>query len=199
MKQLKLLKNTRLSYGGSLRNTRKGRMGPRPLATKQEIHLILRSSKAKDAWSFLIPKNRKIIDGILRKFALKYGVNIISLANVGNHMHLRILLASLLTYKPFIRAVTSSIATSITGSNLWRVRLVHKEVQAELNLTQTNSDKKESSTKFWDYRPFTRVIIGYRNLLNLRKYIRINQLEGGGFDRETAEYIVKRGVVLDTT
>lgn len=202
MRQLKLLKNTNLAYGGSLRNKRKGR-GSRPLATKHEIHLVLRSSKAKGAWSFLLPKNRKIIDKILNKFASKYGIKIVSLANVGNHLHSRIQLTSLLTYKPFIRAITSAIATAITGSNLWRVKGAAVKASSHVTLVQDNADKSMKASKenarFWDYRPFTRVIVGYRNLLNLRKYIRINQLEGGGFDRETAQYIVKHGVVLDTT
>lgn len=96
MKQLKLMKNTTLAHGGSLRNKRKGR-GSRPLATRHEIHHVLRSSKAKGTWSFLRPKNRALIDKILKKFALKYGIKIVSLANVGNHLHSKILLASLLT------------------------------------------------------------------------------------------------------
>jgi hypothetical protein len=62
------------------------------------------------------------------------------------------------TYKPFIRAITSAIAMAITGLSRWT--------------------KHKRKIKFWDYRPFTRVIRGWRAKLRFKDYILINQLEG---------------------
>jgi hypothetical protein len=50
--------------------------------------------------------------------------------------------------------------------------------------------KKEAKDKFWDYRPYTRVVQSFRAFLNLRDYIKINQYEGAGYKREHARMIV---------
>lgn len=173
--QLKLLKNESKSYGGELLKTRKGRLRGRPLDTKNSMHLVLRSSKAKNEWSFKRPQNEKKVLKILSKFSLRYGVRVLSLANVGNHLHLQIKLQSRLSYKPFIKALTGSIAMAITGKTRW---------------TSASSASK-SKLKFWDYRPFTRVIHGLRAFLTLRDYIEINKLEGQGYKKDEARLILK--------
>lgn len=172
--QLKLLANEPNAYGGTLLKTRKGRARGRPLATKNSMHLVLRSTKAKGDWSFRRSANKKKIEQIIHKFSKRFAVGIISVGNVGNHLHFHIQLTNRFTYKPFIRAVTAAIAMAITGRNKWT-----KDTIAKI--------------KFWDYRPYTRVVIGYRALLSLRDYIRINQYEGFGYSREEAEYIVRNG------
>jgi len=87
------------------------------------------------------------------------------MANVGNHLHLHIKLTHRLGYKPFIRAITSAIAMAVTGTSRWKPL------------------KKSNSDRFWDYRPFTRVLQSFREYLNLQDYIEINQFEGLGHDR----------------
>jgi REP element-mobilizing transposase RayT len=171
--QLALLEKNSSAYGGELLNTRKGRSRGRPLSTKATMHLVLRSSQAKGKMSF---RNfKKEITEILGKFSLKYGVKIVSFANVGNHLHLQIKLSNRFAYKPFIRAVTSAIAMKVSGRNRWT----------------TPSNKKDE--KFWDLRPFTRVIEGLKAFLTLRDYIEINQLEGFGYSRGDAKF----EIVLD--
>lgn len=139
------------------------------------MHLVLRSSKAKGNWSFKKIKNEKRIQQIIKKFSQKYGVKVISLANVGNHLHFHLKLSSRYTYKPFIRAITSAIAMAVTGINRW-------------NRLNTKANKN----RFWDYRPFTRVIESFKALLNLRDYLHINQLEGAGYNRIEAKFILAK-------
>lgn len=172
MRQIELLKKQNKSYGGELLKTRKGRSGPRPLATKDTMHLVLRSSKAVGEQSFKRPKNAARIRQIVNKFAFKYGVKIISLANVGNHLHFHIKLTNRFTYRPFIRAITSAIAMAVTGASRW------------------NPLKMQAKDRFWDYRPFTRVVQSFRAFLNLKDYIQINKLEGYGCRRDEARFIV---------
>ncbi len=168
MKQIALLKNQNKAYGGELMKTRKGRQGPRPLDTRNTMHLVLRSSKAKGLWSFNRPENYKKIKAILAKFTTKYGIQILSMATVGNHLHFHIKLTNRHTYKPFIRAVTASIVMTVTKKSRWN----------------------KAKEKFWDYRPFTRVIVGFKSFLNLKDYIKINQLEGF-YGREFAVQMIK--------
>jgi REP element-mobilizing transposase RayT len=169
--QLKLLKNEPKAYGGELLKTRKGRTHGRPLDTRTTIHLVLRSSKAIGEWSFSRPKHQAKIKEIIRRFAQTYGVRVLSVAIVGNHLHLQIKLSNRYTYFPFIRAITAAIAMAITKVNRW--------------------NKARGPLRFWDYRPFTRVIQSLRAYLNLRDYIRINQMEGAGVNRSVARLLIK--------
>lgn len=172
MKQIEMLKKQKKSYGGELMKTRKGRQGGRPLDTKNTMHLVMRSSKAKGEWSFRSSKNAAKIRQIVDKFARKNGVRVLSLANVGNHLHFHIKLTNRFTYRPFIRAITSAIAMAVTGVSRW------------------SASSKKTEGRFWDYRPFTRVVQSFRAFLNLRDYIQINKLEGYGYRRDQARFIV---------
>ena len=167
--QLELLKKFSSAYGGELLKTRKGREHGRPLDSKNSMHLVLRASRATGALSFR--RFERAIDSIVQKFAKKYGVRIYSMANVGNHLHLHMKLSSRHGYRPFVRAITGAIAMKVTGQTRW--------------------NKVKTWTKFWDYRPYTRVVLSRRGFLNLRDYIEINRLEGFGHARGLARFIVR--------
>jgi hypothetical protein len=92
------------------------------------------------------------------------------MANVGNHLHLHVKLSNRRGYAPFIRALTGAIAMLVSGA-----RRDHG-----------------IEGKFWDYRPFTRVIVSLKAFLNLRDYIAINRLEGFGYRRDDARMIIER-------
>lgn len=87
------------------------------------------------------------------------------MANVGNHLHLHVQLTNRFTYNPFIRAVTGAIAIAVMGS-------VRRK-------------------KFWDRRPFSRIVQSFTAYLRLRSYVRINELESFGISREEARDIVR--------
>ena len=168
MRQGKLLKTQKSDYGGDLMKRRKGRQGPRPLATRNSMHLVLRSSKARGEWSFRKLNNWRKIETLLGRFARRYGVKVLSYANVGNHLHFHIQLGNRFTYAPFIRALTGSIALVITGAS--RVR--------------------KFEGRFWDYRPFTRIVFGRSGFLRLRDYVKINEMEGFGIRRDLARMVM---------
>ncbi len=90
-------------------------------------------------------------------------------------MHIQ--LTNRLSYRPFIRAVTAAIAMAVTGLNRW-------------------TSKRLGKIKFWDYRPYTRVVAGLRAILNLKDFIEINRLEERGYWRSDAVWLVRRGVRL---
>jgi hypothetical protein len=135
------------------------------------MHLVLRSSKARGEWSFRHhdPKIREL----LAKFSVRYGVRVLSMANVGNHLHLQIKLSNRHTYRPFIRGLTSAIAMAVTGWSRW--------------------NPPPQGACFWDYRPFTRVVQGRRGFLTLRDYVQVNRLEGAGYRRAQARWMVRAG------
>jgi REP element-mobilizing transposase RayT len=162
-------------YGGKYLRTRKGRSRPRPLSTQHSIHLVLKSTKATGLWSFLHKNNQAKIRAILQKFSKKYSVQILSFANVGNHLHLHIKLANRSTYRAFIRAVTSAVAMAVTGWSRWT-----KVIDGE---------------RFWTERPFTQIVTTFKYYLKLKDYIKINQIEGFGFTKNLARIVFEKGFI----
>jgi REP element-mobilizing transposase RayT len=159
-----------------LRKTREGRKGPRELTIQHTMHLVLRSTKAREEWSFFKPKNKSRIRKIILKHAVRNRVRIESMANVGNHLHLHIQLLRRHNYHSFIRAVTGAIALAVMGLQYLKSRAKKSVIK--------------HSDRFWDYRPFTIFINSYRHYLNMRDYMKINQLEGIGFSRLSARYLL---------
>jgi REP element-mobilizing transposase RayT len=193
-----MLANEKSAYGGDLLKTRAGRKHGRPLSTRETMHLVLRSTKAKGEWSFRKPRNEAHVNRIVDKFAVTYGVRVISMANVGNHLHMQIKLTNRFTYKPFIRAITAAIAMAVTGRNRWTQRQNCPKSQSRQSQSVQIS-KKPISNKFWDYRPYTRVVESFKAWLNLRDYIRINQLEGAGYSRAEARFFLSNYRTSDRT
>ncbi len=170
--QLELLKKHKSAFGSSLMKKRKGRAGPRPLSTRTTMHLVLRSTKAVKDWSFKRSNNESRITSILEKFSHKYGVKLISVGNAGNHLHIHLKLSNRYAYKAFIRAITAAIAMAVTGASRW------------------NKLKYSAQDRFWDYRPFTRIVESFKAFLNLKDYVEINQLEGQGYSRQQARLMI---------
>lgn len=143
----------------------------RPISTKKPMHLVLKSSVAKGSNSFLAPQNNKKIKAHLVKLSRQFGVRIQNAANVGNHLHLVLKFSNRRRYKPFICALTGAIARTVI---------------------QQSSGTLEKIDKFWDFRPFSRIVEGLRAFQILRDYLLINRLQGSGMNRLIAEKIVYR-------
>jgi len=200
--QLDLFKKGTDRYGGSLQTTRKGRAHGRPVSTKHSMHFVLRSTKARGEWSFL--RHKKAIAEILKRFAEKNGVLIESFANVGNHLHLHLKLSNRNAYKPFIRAVTSAIMMKVTGVSRWksysectsrwvkygRTSHQHKKY-GSTSLQHQKSERKYDTGRFWDRRPYSRIVVGFKAVLSLRDYILINKFEGFNYDRGEATFLMR--------
>lgn len=180
----RLFKFLPTDHGGELRKKRKGR-GSRALAHRHSIHLMLRSSVAKGPLSMTYKSNRKRIDQFIESFALQNGIQLISRANVGNHIHLHIrlpefhsvkrkkrtvILGHRQIYKRFIRALTGAIALTV--------------------MKQAGEKLRQTFTRFWDQRPFSRIVNTAKHWFNMVEYIQINQLEGYGHDRVNARHIL---------
>jgi REP element-mobilizing transposase RayT len=164
----KYRENNFSAYGGTLRKTRMGRRGPRPISTNYSMHLVLRSSQARGTQSFFKPKNRNLIGIALKKHSKNHKIKILRHANVGNHLHLHIQVTRRSDYIRFIRAIAGHIALGI--------KKTHRQGEDQKN--------------FWDHRPFTKIISTFRYLQNIKEYISINQLEGQGLDRINARLVL---------
>jgi REP element-mobilizing transposase RayT len=157
------------AYGGVLRKKLSGR-GARTLSTRFSMHLVLRSSAAKGAWSFVRPSNRHMVNQVLAKQAERSGVTILGIGNAGNHLHLRVKFSNHKQYFKFIRAVAGEIALKIK------------------RIPNPHSRKKN----FWDERPFSSIVATAKYVNRLTDYIKINHLEGQGFVRAFARLVVEK-------
>src|SRR5688500_7111394 len=82
-----------LSFGGMLGANGKTKSGKisnpktaRPIATKQAMHIVLKSTQARGAKSLLLHSDD--IEFILNKQADSLGITLYNTANAGNHLHI---------------------------------------------------------------------------------------------------------------
>jgi REP element-mobilizing transposase RayT len=176
--KLKLAKQTtffkmNLSHGGLLRNQRKGR-GVRPLSTKESIHLVfklnqqlLRHRTLRSAKGFALT-NR-----IIKKYAAYFYVKIEQLSLQNDHIHALIRTSRRSQYQNFFRVVAGQIAQQFEREGM----LVTQRV------TDTHAGRSKDVTKaisLWKYRPFTRVVRGWKAYKIVISYIQLNEQEVTG-------------------
>lgn len=159
-------RNTSTSFGGSLLK-KKAHRHARPVSSKQSMHLVLKSTKATGRYSFRYGQNAANIKQLIESLCSKYGVKLIKFSNNFNHLHLHAKFSSRVTYLRFIRTITAKLAMLVTGTK-------------KSNSLKTIFGKK----RFWDYRPFSRIVYGFRGWKMAQDYIRLNQLE--------AEHVVRK-------
>jgi REP element-mobilizing transposase RayT len=149
-------RQTARQFGGML--LRGNAKEKRPLSTKEAIHLVLKSHLATGGRSFLLKKNSGRIEFIVRRAAKTAGIKIYHFVNVGNHLHLVIKLdrtsatAARSAFRSFIRSVTGLIARHVLGA-------------------ERNNGK---GIKFWQSRPFTRVLTWGRDYNLVARYMTKN-------------------------
>jgi REP element-mobilizing transposase RayT len=163
------------AYGGILRNYSR-RRGARAVSTRFTMHVVLRSTLAKGLHSFTQPKNRAMIKRVLAKHASRSNVDILSLANAGNHLHLKIKVHRHRdNYLRFIRAVTGEIALHMKRGSARGAKAA--------NAIQNSQLKR----RFWDHRPFSTIVSTIKYAEQLTRYFKVNRLQGLGYPREFAE------------
>lgn len=152
-------------FGGS--RTRGHPRGARILSTKHPLHLVLRSSRAKGELSLLSGKRQQKIRLIVAKQARLFHVTLYRYANAGNHLHLLVRAKNRRDFGRFLKAITGLIA-----------RLTLKK---ERGPALTDAFPASKSKRFWDARPYTRVVSWGREFLKVRNYLLMNELEAVGF------------------
>ncbi len=137
---------TSTSFGGDLLKDKKNRTA-RPISSKKYMHLVLKSSHMKAELSLFKTENATLFKGILNKYAGKYFVVIVRFKLVGNHVHILFKVKSAKLYKDFIRSLTGQFAQ----------KMIERF--------------KPKLKKFFDERPFTRVVEFGRDYIRVISYI----------------------------
>lgn len=152
------------------------RKATRPLSTKHAIHLVLKSSGARDSRSLLRPRLARMARQVLFHQAKKSNIKILDYVNVGNHLHLTIRLHDRQGFKKFSRAATGLIARQALKKERGPARIATTETELKSNSRQSESTKSSpKKTPFWDHRPFTRIVTWGRDLKALMRYLEKNR------------------------
>lgn len=131
--------SSKVSFGGTLCRKRAGRRA-RPLDCKRRVHFVLRSSKATGRLSMRHPSRLHQVDRLFKTICRQHGVKVHDYANAGNHLRFLVKIPHRKTYLKWIRKLTARLACLVTGS--------HKG--------------KAQDGKFWDFRPFSRILKAWR-------------------------------------
>ena len=126
----------------------------RPLATKEALHLVLRSDRARGPKSLL--KYDGVVRAVIAKLAIRHGVRVYRIVNAGNHLHITLKLSKQFLWHGFISGITGGIARAV------------------------GFQRDSAKQGFWNSRPFTRVIAWGRDYNIVKDYHTLNQLEADG-------------------
>ncbi len=141
---------TSTAFGGSLLKNKRNRTA-RPLSCSEHMHMTLKSSHMNGEVSLFIKENRDLFIGLLQRLSEKYHITIVEYELVGNHIHILFKIACRTLYRKFIRCLTGQFAKKMIQRYGLKVK------------------------RFFDERPFTRVVKFGRDLIRVTSYIR-NQL-----------------------
>jgi hypothetical protein len=158
MRQTSFLKqlgySAKATHGGSASLKRK-RKTRRPLDPKHPVHLILKSTKARQKLSMLNPRVRQWIWLLVYHKADQFKVKLEGFANVGNHLHLKVKFRRREHFQKYLKSISALIARKVTDAR-----------------------KGKKFGKFWDCLAFTKVIKVWAQELRLNRYIVANAIEG---------------------
>lgn len=157
--QLQLFAKPSLEHGGFIRQGR--RKTRRPFDPKRAMHIVMRSSKAKGASSFLHRNNKGLIHVLLVDLCARYQLKLYKYENVGNHLHLLLKFPSRRELKAFLRVFAQGVMFLVTGAK-----------------------KGAPKGRFFDAIAYSRVVGWGREFRALKNYLWKNALEGFGFSRE---------------
>ncbi len=157
----------KLSHGGELRKKKRGR-GLRPLSTKEPLHTVFKVTQHHLRHKSLrAPESFKLVLEIMDKYAKYFAVKIEQISVQNDHIHLLIRTSRRKCYLNFFRVVAGQIAQRFEKTGLLAMK-------ANLNFRVTDTPK------LWKYRPFSRVVRGWKSYKVVRNYIQLNEKEALG-------------------
>jgi hypothetical protein len=180
----------------------------RPVTVKQAMHVVLRSSLARDHRSLLL--HDRTIQRVLQRLAKRFHIRLYDIANSGNHLHLILRLPHREALSPFLKAATGLIARlvlKVERGQAWRDRPRYRATSAKSRLSRghfpygsrDSSKAPVSSTpasvanpvRFWDARPWTRIVSFGPDFKRLKDYLMINRADLAGFSRASYRAMLK--------
>lgn len=151
-------------HGGTLRKSAEGRCA-RPLSTKDPIHLVLKVNKSSLKGGLRGPHAFRLMSVLIKRYSLKFFVKVEQFSIQNDHVHLLIRGTKRSKLQSFLRVVPGQFAQNMTDT---------------LSVRKDKEGKVPKKPKLWKYRPFTRVIKGFKPYQIVKDYIQLNECEANG-------------------
>lgn len=188
-----------LKHGGEHRKKRHGR-GQRPLSCKESLHVVFKINKiVLKTQSLRTHQNFKLTREIIQKYADRFFVKIEQISIQGDHIHCLVRTTRRSFFHHFFRVASGQIAQQFEKTDKLRFVADERSQRGFENVTdtqRTSSKGTPQSTlkgthekgnhlvkrklKLWMYRPYSRVVRGYKNNKIDRNYIQLNEKEALG-------------------
>jgi REP element-mobilizing transposase RayT len=160
------------SHGGSLRRKRAGR-GARPLSTKEPLHVVFKIRReGLRHRSFRSAHGYVLVQKIIRRYSQRFYIKVEQLSIQHDHLHLLIRTSRRSQFHFFFRVVAGQIAQRFEKEGLL--------LKSKLKHVTDTPKSLHRSGSLWMYRPFSRVVRGYRAYKVIRDYIQLNEQEVAG-------------------
>ena len=170
-----------LEHGGEHRKKRHGR-GRRQLSCKQALHVVFKINRiVLKTQSLRTHQNFKLSREIIQKYAARFFIRIDQISIQGDHIHCLVRTCRRSFFHHFFRVVSGQIAQQFEKTD--KLRFVIDERFRRVTDTPkdvNNTLKIKRKLKLWMYRPFSRVVRGYKNYKIVRNYIQLNEKEARG-------------------
>ena len=182
-------------HGGELRKLRAGRK-MRALSTKDPIHLVLKANRETIRGGLRFYKRYFLIQKLVRIYSKKFFVKIEQVTIQGDHIHMLIRISKRSLCQSFLRVLSGQIAQQFMNQGLTTTQTKEMFVTDTLisgtssvmtgtpftaeKSGVTDSPKEPSTKRLWKYRPFTRVVKGWKAYRIVRDYISLNEAEALG-------------------
>ena len=190
--QFQLASSSRsLEHGGEHRKKRHGR-GRRAISCKESLHVVFKLNRiVLKTQSLRTHQNFKLSHEIIQKYAARFFVKIEQISVQGDHIHCLVRTCRRSFFHHFFRVVSGQIAQQFEKTDKLRIviderfKSVTDTPKEASNNKPKNPINKQQNTvrrklKLWMYRPFSRVVRGYKAYKVVRNYIQLNEKEALG-------------------
>jgi REP element-mobilizing transposase RayT len=172
----------RLSHGGSLRQKRAGRKA-RPLSTREPIHLVFKANRERIKGGLRNAKRFALIHRILRKYAKRFWIKVEQVSIQHDHIHFVIRAPRRAKFWDFFRVFAGQVAQQFEKEGLLSV--ANRDIKGRRSESATGTPGRvhkasKSLLRLWKYRPFTRVVVGWKAYQIVRDYVQLNEKEVTG-------------------
>lgn len=143
----------RLIHGGQ--DAKGKRKNSRPFTTKSSMHLILKSNRAKGAWSLRHRKNQSRITSMVYVYAARFRVHVYRFANAGDSLHLLVKANERKDLADFLRVLAGRVAITVSGARKHVKRI----------------------GKFWNYLCWSKLVKWGKEFHQVQRHVFVHELE----------------------
>lgn len=172
MEQFSFFKSTwkhQFCHGGALRKRSSGRIS-RPLSTRDPLHCVFKiNSHQFKLRGLRHSQSFQLIHQIVAQYAKRFHVRVEQISIQKDHLHLLIRTQRRSQFHYFFRVVAGQIAQRFEQKSWIVTDTPKRSIRGACQVTH--------GTGLWRYRPYSRVVRGYKAYLIVRDYIQLNEQE----------------------